>query len=119
MRIGQLSSITGLSRDALRFYEKTGLLKARRDTNGYRIYPEEAVAWLGYVRLAQSLGFSLAEIASELATLAKTDSSRIRMVLTAKLAVIDERLRTMQAMRDELQKRISDPTLVDCPLRRL
>jgi MerR family transcriptional regulator, copper efflux regulator len=118
MRIGQLSSITGLSRDALRFYEKTGLLRARRDASGYRNYPEEAVAWLGYVRLAQSLGFSLAEIASELAVLAKADSSELHAVLKAKLAVVDERLRTMQKMRDELHKRVSDPTFSDCPLRR-
>ena len=39
-----------------------GLLQARRGDNGYRDYPEEAVQWLGYVRTAQQLGFTLTEI---------------------------------------------------------
>ena len=65
MQIGTLSALTGLSRDSLRFYEKRGLLQARRAANGYRDYPEEAVQWLGYVRTAQQLGFTLAEIAAD------------------------------------------------------
>ena len=61
MRIGELATATGLSRDTLRFYEKRGLLRAQRGSNGYRDYPAESVQWLGYLRLAQSLGFTLAE----------------------------------------------------------
>src|ERR1700743_3104470 len=61
MRIGQLAQATGLSRDALRFYEKRGLLTPRRSSNGYRSYPPEAADWLRYVRTAQSPGFTLAE----------------------------------------------------------
>ena len=58
MRIGELSSRSGLSRDALRFYEKRGLLRARRGANGYRDYPPEAADWLRYLRTAQQLGFA-------------------------------------------------------------
>lgn len=66
MQIGELALATGLSPDALRYYERRGLLRARRRGNGYREYPLEAVEWLGYVRTAQGLGFSLAEIAADL-----------------------------------------------------
>jgi DNA-binding transcriptional MerR regulator len=66
MRIGTLAQATGLSRDTLRFYERQGLLQARRQANGYRDYPPEAVEWLGYIRTAQRLGFSLQEIAASL-----------------------------------------------------
>ena len=62
MKIGELASATGLSRDTLRFYEKRGLLLSRRRDNGYRDYPPEAVQWLCYLRSAQQLGFTLAEI---------------------------------------------------------
>lgn len=62
MRIGELAEATGLSRDTLRFYEERGLLAARRRGNGYRDYPVEAVEWLCYLRSAQALGFTLAEI---------------------------------------------------------
>jgi DNA-binding transcriptional MerR regulator len=75
MQIGTLSTLTGLSRDSLRFYEKRGLLQARRSANGYRDYPEEAVQWLGYVRTAQQLGFTLAEIAADLPLLAQGDAA--------------------------------------------
>ncbi len=54
MQIGELAAATGLSRDALRFYEARGLLTARRRGNGYRDYPPEAVEWLCYLRTAQS-----------------------------------------------------------------
>lgn len=71
MRIGELAAATGLSRDALRFYEGRGLLTARRRGNGYRDYPPEAVEWLCYLRTAQSLGFTLADIDARIAGLAQ------------------------------------------------
>ena len=80
MQIGTLSTRTGLSRDSLRFYEKRGLLQARRSDNGYRDYPEEAVQWLGYVRTAQQLGFTLAEIAADM-PLVKTDHALLEQAL--------------------------------------
>ncbi|MET8446986.1 MerR family transcriptional regulator, partial [Streptomyces sp. NPDC005209] len=63
MRIGELAEQTGMTRDTLRFYEKVGLVEAQRLANGYRDFPPETVPWLLYVRTAQALGFSLAEIA--------------------------------------------------------
>jgi DNA-binding transcriptional MerR regulator len=65
MQIGTLSTRTGLSRDSLRFYEKRGLLPARRAINGYRDDPEEAVQWLGHGRTARQFGFRRAEIAAD------------------------------------------------------
>eukprot|EP01032_Pedospumella_encystans_P037187 gene37187-42118_t len=70
MQIGEIAAATGISRDTLRFYEKRGLLRARRSANGYRDYPPEAVDWLRYIRTAQQLGFSLKEIEADLPLLA-------------------------------------------------
>ena len=83
MQIGELAAATGLSRDTLRFYEKRGLLTPRRGANGYRDYPPEAAQWLRYVRTAQSLGFTLAQIEADLPLLADADASapRLREVL--------------------------------------
>ena len=87
MQIGQLATATGLSRDALRFYEKRGLLASTRRGNGYREYPPQAVEWLRYVRTAQALGFSLAEIEADLPLLAAQESSApsLREALQRKL----------------------------------
>ncbi len=121
MRIGELAAATGLSRDTLRFYEKRGLLRAQRGSNGYRDYPGEAVQWLGYLRLAQSLGFTLAEIEADVVALGNgagpPDAARLRAALEAKLKVIDERLLGLQALRAELQRRLDDPALAECPLQ--
>lgn len=118
MHIGKLASATGLSRDTLRFYEKRGLLRARRSANGYRDYPPEAVDWLRYLRLAQTLGFSLAEIEADLPLLADPDASapQLRAALQRKLADIDQRIEGLQSLRAELARRLGDD-LQACPLR--
>ena len=98
MQIGEIAAATGLSRDTLRFYEKRGLLRARRSANGYRDYPPEAVDWLRYLRLAQSLGFTPAEIEADLPLLAAPDVSagQLRVALERKLADIDQRIDGLQ-----------------------
>jgi DNA-binding transcriptional MerR regulator len=117
MQIGELSTATGLSRDALRFYEKRGLLVARRRSNGYREYPVEAVEWLCYVRTAQALGFTLAEIESGLPALARAEESGplLRDALRGKLREIDERIAALAALRADLALRLEEPT-AGCPL---
>ena len=118
MRIGQLATLTGLSRDALRFYEKRGLLVARRSGNGYREYPPEAAQWLRYIRTAQSLGFTLAEIEADLPLVAEQPDSApvLRDALQRKLEDIDRRVQGLMQLREELARRL-DQTLADCPLR--
>lgn len=122
MQIGELAEATGLSRDTLRYYEKRGLLAARRSGNGYRDYPEEAADWLRYIRMAQALGFTLQEIEADLPLLAAaaSDSSAtaeaLRAALQAKLAEIDRRIDGLQALRGELVLRLGEQ-MGDCPLR--
>jgi DNA-binding transcriptional MerR regulator len=121
MKIGELAARSGLSRESLRFYEQRGLLQARRLANGYRDYPEEAVQWLGYVRTAQQLGFTLAEIAADLPRLTEQADAgpALRATLTKKLADIDARLAALRGLRDELASRLElTPEGTDCPLRR-
>lgn len=40
-RIGEMAEMTGLTRDTLRFYEKKGVIAAKRRENGYRYYTEQ------------------------------------------------------------------------------
>jgi len=117
MQIGELAEATGLSRDTLRFYEKRGLLVARRQSNGYREYPAEAVDWLRYLRTAQALGFTLAEIEQGLPLLSDRDNSgpQLREAMQRKLADIDERIAGLSALRADLARRLEEQA--DCPLR--
>ncbi len=119
MQIGELAEASGISRDTLRYYEKRGLLQARRSSNGYRDYPEEAADWLRYIRTAQSLGFTLQEIEADLPLLAAPagdSAAALRAALQAKLAEVDRRIDGLQALRGELTRRIS-AQMAECPLR--
>ena len=118
MQIGELAAATGLSRDTLRFYEERGLLSARRRSNGYRDYPPEAVEWLCYLRTAQALGFTLAEIEEGMPLLldAATSGAQLRAALERKLAGIDARIAGLSELRTVLARRLADP-LDACPLQ--
>lgn len=63
MRIGELSKRTGLSNDALRFYEKSGLIKKpERTQGGYREYDTSAIAAIQFISHCRSLDIPIAEI---------------------------------------------------------
>lgn len=63
MRIGELERRSGLGRDTLRFYERSGLItRPRRQANGYRDYDEHTLVELHFIRAAREIGFALDEI---------------------------------------------------------
>ncbi len=113
--IGQLAQATGLTREALRFYEQSGLIRAQRQPNGYRVYPLEAVEIVRYIRLAQQLGFGLREIGDKLPALweAPNTTDSISAFLTEKVADIDERITQLQTLRTGLLSRIG----AVCPMQ--
>lgn len=115
MRIGQIAALTGVSRDTLRFYETRGLIRCERGANGYRAYPEGTAQLVNYIRTAQRLGFSLAEIGEHLPALwggAEADRT-VPDILREKIATIDGRIAELTSLRDELSRRLNDV----CPLR--
>ena len=89
MNISQLAKAVGVSTDTVRYYEKQGLISApQRQANGYRRYTDTHVDLVRFVRGAQALGFSLAEIRAILpqvvqGTLGRTE---IEQQLKAKMA---------------------------------
>jgi MerR family copper efflux transcriptional regulator len=63
MRIGQLARRSGVPATALRYYEQLGLLpEPGRTESGYRVYSEEAADRLAFIRAAQAVGLTLAEV---------------------------------------------------------
>jgi DNA-binding transcriptional MerR regulator len=63
MRIGELARRSGLARTALRYYEKAGLLpESARTVSGYRDYDGDTLPRLAFIRAAQAIGLSVAEI---------------------------------------------------------
>ncbi|MGQ0608955.1 MAG: heavy metal-responsive transcriptional regulator [Chloroflexota bacterium] len=63
MRIGELARRSGVPATALRYYEQLGLLpEPGRTESGYRVYDEEAADRLAFIRAAQAVGLTLAEV---------------------------------------------------------
>jgi len=114
MKIGQLAAVTGVSRDTLRFYEERGLVRARRSANGYRSYDPAAVQLVAYIRTAQRLGFSLAEIGSNLPPLwdAPQSDATVAALLRDKVAMVEARIAELTTLRTELLERAAQI----CPL---
>ena len=60
--IGDVAQMVGLSRDALRFYEKKGIIRADKKENGYRYYSEDDIYRLMYILYHRKMNTSLEEI---------------------------------------------------------
>ena len=87
VHIGNAAKVAGVSVDTIRFYQKLGLTKsASRSAGGYRLFDDEQIRNLTFVRHAQELGFSLTEI-KELLTLRQKhhSCSEVQSMLTLKL----------------------------------
>lgn len=105
MKISELAQTTGVTVDTLRYYEKQGLLNAPlRQENGYRAYEARDVQRVRFVRSAQTLGFSLAQIRKILPELDQGRMGRkgLEEKLNAKIAEIDARFAELRALRREL-----------------
>jgi len=109
--------------ETIRYYERQGLLPAPpRTAAGYRVFPREAARRLRFIKRAQELGFSLNEIAELLALRIKTGAKQtdMRMRAEAKITDIEQKIRTLQAMKKNLcqltERCEGCGPLVECPI---
>jgi MerR family copper efflux transcriptional regulator len=128
-RIGELSAQSGLSRDALRYYERLGLMpRARRTTGGFRLYPQGTLDRIRFIKQAQLHGLTLREIGELLGFQDRRGRERCRhvqLLLKRKLAALDGRLQQLQEFRQTLGgylgqcERVLDRTAdEECPVVR-
>ena len=96
----------GVRPSAIRYYEGQKILQpAVRGANGYRFYTDDAVKLLRFVKRAQSLGITLKEIKPllNLASQGQRPCSHVKQLATSHLREIDDKIRELQALRDELR----------------
>ncbi len=107
MKIGAVASQAAVNIQTVRYYERRGLLaKPPRTESNYRLYSEDSVRRVRFVKRAQQLGFTLKEIKELLALRLKptSRSSAVKERATAKIADIEEKVRTLQRMKRALTK---------------
>jgi MerR family transcriptional regulator, redox-sensitive transcriptional activator SoxR len=103
--IGELARRAGVAASALRFYEAQGLMASSRTGGGQRQYPREVLRRVAFIRVAQTVGLSLDEIRTALATLpaqrtpTKADWERLSRGWQP---LLDARIKTLTALRDQL-----------------
>lgn len=105
MRTSQVADRAGVNTQTLRYYERRGLLpEPPRSPAGYRDYPVSAVDQLRFVKRAQQLGFTLAEVAGllELADGGPDSCRRARALAEAQAAALDAKIAGLQRMRASL-----------------
>lgn len=104
VQIGKAARLAGISVDAIRFYQKLGLIKgASRTAGGYRLFNGEQIRDLKFVRHAQELGFSLTEIGELLALRQKHHAcSDVQTMLKHKLADVGEKIKGLARLKAEL-----------------
>lgn len=105
MQIGELAGATATKVTTIRFYEDIGLLaRPTRTASGRRTYGMADVDRLNFIRNGRRLGFSIDEIRSllALADQPERDCSEATDIASRHLADVEERLRQLGALRDEL-----------------
>jgi DNA-binding transcriptional MerR regulator len=110
LKIGDVAKLADLSIDAVRFYEREGLLgRVKRSSAGQRLYDEESVQRLAFVRRAIALGFSLAEVRGlvGLRVSSRMPCDRVQDRAVEKVADIDRRIAELTATRAALARVIA------------
>lgn len=107
LQIGKVSEQTGLSVDAIRFYEKQRLLdRPPRTEGGFRLFSAPDIERIQFIQRAQQLGFSLPEI-RELLVLQRGDEeacSHVRDLLRAKVAAVRHKIAELGILEVQLTK---------------
>ena len=105
LKIGEVAERGGVNLQTIRYYEREKLLpEPPRLASGYRVYPDQTVRRVRFIKRAQEIGFTLAEI-RELRTIridAGRDSAEVRALANAKITNIEEKIQTLHRMKEGL-----------------
>ena len=107
-RIGEVATRSGVSVDAVRYYERLKLLpRARRTSGNFRLFGPEAIERVQFIKQAQELGLTLDEIKGLLATGGADECRRVRDLLNKKIGDLDGKMKAMRNFRRTLARYLS------------
>ena len=103
MTVGRLAKVAGVGVETIRYYQGRGLLPIPKTAGSFRHYPASMVQRIGFIKRAQSLGFSLDEVGSLLDLEDGRNRRAIQTVTRRRLEQIDEKVGDLERMRDALR----------------
>ncbi len=107
MTIGKLASAAGVNVETIRYYQRLGLLEApSRPPGGVRRYTEDAASRVRFIKRAQELGFSLAEIRRLMRLGDPQSCGEARALAAEKLALVESRIADLERLRGVLRELI-------------
>ena len=120
--IGALSKRTGVNIETIRFYERVGILpKPPRSAGGHRIYGQDQLMRLGFVRRSRELGFSLDDVRGLLRLVdgGRYTCAEVKAITLDHLADIHRKIADLRRLEETLVKvagRCRGGKVPDCPV---
>ncbi len=111
LTIGALSRRTGIPASTLRYYEREGLLvPSGRTASNYRIYGEQEVERLRFIRTAQTVGFTLVDIRTLLSyrDRVRAPCREVSPIIEERLAHVEDRLAEFRHVRRVLRSFLTE-----------
>lgn len=122
MNISQAAAASGLTSKTIRFYEQKGIIPpATRSANGYRIYSEQQLDSLRFIKRSRDMGFSLDE-SRELLQLSldpSRTSASVKQKAEQQIIRIDQQIEALQQMRALLESAAREcrgDNSAECPI---
>ncbi|MEQ6389945.1 Hg(II)-responsive transcriptional regulator [Bacillaceae bacterium S4-13-58] len=122
-QIGELADKCGVNKETIRYYERMNLIDEPSRTNsGYRMYREESIKRIQFIKRMQTFGFSLKEIYKLLGVVDKDGSRCADMYefVSKKLLEVDQQIKELQKvsfMLSDLKERCpNEKELHECPI---
>jgi DNA-binding transcriptional MerR regulator len=127
LRIGEVAASSGLSVDALRYYERVGLLQRQaRTAGGFRAYGPDTIERLSFIRQAQMLGLRLKDVRELLSATGhpgRRGCEEVRSLLISRLTDVEKQLtelkafrRTLRAALEHCDSALTAASVVECPV---
>ncbi|CNH64548.1 zinc-responsive transcriptional regulator [Yersinia enterocolitica] len=111
LKIGQIAKLADVTPDTIRYYEKQGMMDhAERTEGGYRLYTEQDLQRLRFIRYAKQLGFTLETIAELLSIRVDPEHhtcQEYKAIVDSRLLDVESKITELKRMRESL-KRLSD-----------
>jgi MerR family transcriptional regulator, mercuric resistance operon regulatory protein len=103
LTIGRVAAAAGVNVETIRYYQRRRLLEEpEKPLGGYRHYPAEMVKRIRFIKRAQSLGFTLEDVAGLLQLNDSDACTKTRQLAARKLTLIEQKIHEMATIRDAL-----------------